>query len=108
MPIVKEAYAVKIEEVWRPAQTAEFQSFGGLISFFLPKVFLVAGIIFFVITIYAGFSFMRSGGSQDAHEKEKWRMVLTYGVIGLVIIFAAFWILQIINFITGGALQGIV
>lgn len=106
MSFVNPAYAVKIKEVWPLA--ANFKSLGELVTSFLPIFLLAAGVIFFFLTVYAGFSMITSSGSDDANAHERWRMILTYGVIGLVIIFAAFWVLQIINFITGGSLKDII
>jgi len=102
--MVKEAFAaVDIGSEWKLAQ---FDSLGKLVSTFLPRILLLGGIIFFLLSVYAGFSFMTSAGSDDAQAKEKWRQILTYGVIGLIIMFGAFWVLQIINFILGNA-QGV-
>src|SRR4030042_4670115 len=104
--LVKEVFAqVEIGSEWKLGQ---FDSLRELVSTFLPKILLLVGIIFFFLTIYAGFSFMTSAGSEDAHAKAKWSQVLTYGVIGLVIMFGAYWILQIINYITQGSFEAII
>lgn len=102
-------YAVDIGEVWKfaPGQNSNFTSLGNVVSFFLPKLFLIAGIIFFVLVIAAGFTFLQNAGSEDAHALDKWRQILTYGVIGLIIIFGAYWVLQIINLVTYGSFQSL-
>ena len=105
MGLINPAYAVNIEEVW-PLAT-NFQSLGELVTSFLPIFLLAAGVIFFILTAFAGFSMITSAGSDDAQAHERWRMILTYGVTGLIIIFSAFWVIQIINFVTGGSLKGI-
>lgn len=109
MNLLMTVYAVDIGKVWKfaPGQNSNFASLGGVVSFFLPKLFLIAGIIFFVLVIVAGFSLLQNAGSEDAHAMEKWRQILTYGVIGLIIIFGAYWVLQIINFITNQSFQSL-
>lgn len=109
MNLIGAVYAFNIEDVWplapKPGRTVP-STLAGLISFFYPRALLLAGIIFFILIVLAGFSFIAAAGSDDPQTKEKWKRILTYGVIGLVIIFGAFWILQIINVITAGSLGG--
>ena len=85
-----------------------FQSLGQLISGFLPNILVVAGIIFFILVVLAGFAVITSAGSSDPQSQEKAKNFLTYAVIGLVIIFSSYWILQLINFFTYGSLGGLV
>jgi hypothetical protein len=60
------------------------QTVGNIISVFLGLL----GIIFLVITLYAGILWMTAGGEEDKVTKaRKW---LTNGVIGLIIILAAY------------------
>ena len=101
---------VKIGEVWQLSGEngkTGFGTLGDLVSSFLPKILVIGGIIFFIMVIVSGFSILGGAGSDDAAKKAKWHQVLTYAAVGLVIMFGAFWILQIINFITGNALKGL-
>ena len=102
MNLFTTVYAVDIGAIWKfaPAQNTNFTSLGSVVSFFLPKLFLIAGFIFFILVIVAGFSLLQNAGSEDTHAMEKWKQILTYGMIGLIIIFGAYWVLQIMNFIT--------
>lgn len=84
-----------------------FPSLASLISSFLPKALLLGGLIFFVLTVGAGIAVIASSGSSDPHSQEQAKNFLTYSVIGLIIIFGAYWVLQIINFITKGTLSNI-
>jgi hypothetical protein len=106
MRFIKPAYAVDIAQEWRFA-TVGFKSIGELISFLLPRAMIVAGIIFFILIILAGFSVITSAGGDDPHAQEKAKAFLTQAVIGLIIIFGAFWILQLINYIAKGSLDSI-
>lgn len=96
---------VDICDVW--PLCAQFTSIGEVVSWFLPKVLLLAGIIFFILIVIAGIGVITGAGSDDPHAKEQSRAFLTYAVIGLIIIFGAIWILQIISYLTGGSLKGL-
>lgn len=84
-----------------------FTSLASLVTFLLPKVLLLGGIIFFIMVIIVGFGILKGAGSEDAQAKEKTKNYLTYGLVGLSIMFGAYWILQIINYITGGSLKNL-
>lgn len=94
---------INIGDEWKVG----FGSLGSLTSSLLPKFLILGGIIFFIMVIIAGFAVLKGAGSEDAQAKEKWHQILTYGAIGLIIMFGALWVLQIINYMTGGALNSI-
>lgn len=96
---------IDIGKVWRFAQVPQFSSLAGVFSFVLPRVFILGGVIFFVMIVIAGFGVIRGAGSDDPHNQEKARNFLTYSIIGLIIMIGAYWILQIINVVTGGSLD---
>jgi len=62
---------VNITENYAPAKIAEFQTLGGFVSSFLPKVLILAGVIFFFLVVFAGVGVIAGAGSSDAHAKEK-------------------------------------
>lgn len=66
-------------------------------------IFPIVGLIFFINLLFAGFAMMTSGGDPKKLESAKGR--LTTSLIGMVILFCAFWITQIVAFIFG--LKGI-
>lgn len=70
---------------------------GLIISEFLQYFFPFAGLALFVYLLIGGFSYLTSGGDQKAMEKAQGQ--ITNAVVGFVIIFAAFWIVQIFEFI---------
>ena len=84
-----------------PADSCNFQP-SMLITVLLPNVLMIAGIIFFVWMIAAGWAFLGSAGREaNAQEKAKAQAALTYAVIGFLLIITAFFILQIIEKVTG-------
>ncbi len=58
-----------------------------------------AGIVFFIMFIVGGFSYLTAGGNPQAVEGA--RKTLTYAIMGLVFIALAFLILTIISNFTG-------
>lgn len=100
---------VDIGQVWQfsPAKGG-FNSLADLMSFIFPRLLLLGGIIFFVLIVIAGIGVISGAGGGDPHKAEQSKMFLTYAVIGLIIMFGSFWILQIINFVTHGSLNSLI
>lgn len=76
-----------------------YTSFGGLISNVLPNVYIAAGVILLFLIISGGLIMILNSGNQDAQANGK--KVITGAIIGLVALFASFWIIQIIQVLTG-------
>src|SRR3972149_7526461 len=72
----------------------------GYIVFQLVKfLFPIAGLIFLLILLYGGYTMMLSGG--DPKKMAQAKSVLTTGLIGLIQIFGAYWIAQVVGRILG-------
>lgn len=74
-----------------------------LVNLIVGNVFVVAGIIFFLMLIYGGFKFIM--GSKKGAEEAK--NIIQTALIGFVIMFASYWILQIVGLLTGVEIPGI-
>lgn len=74
---------------------------GDLVSIVLNASFAIAGIIVFFLFIFAGISLISSAGSNNPQGAERGKKTITTAIIGLVIILAAYWIIRIIEIITG-------
>jgi hypothetical protein len=74
-------------------------SFGDIVNIVVRNAFVFAGIISFILLIFGSFQFIVSAG--DAKKAEKGREAITGAVLGLLIVFGSFWIVQIIQKITG-------
>lgn len=105
MQFVKPAYAIRLDDpnVWPIA--GKFPDIASLVSYFVPLILLIGGIVFFGLIVLAGFGLIAGAGGGDAHADENRKQIITFAVIGLAIMFGAFWILQIISYVTGGSLN---
>lgn len=84
-----------------PTDSCNFQP-GILITVLLPNALMIAGIIFFIWIMIVGWGILASGGKEaNAQEKAKAQAALTYAVIGFLIVVSSFFILQIIEKVTG-------
>ncbi|OGV89598.1 hypothetical protein A2Z41_02620 [Microgenomates group bacterium RBG_19FT_COMBO_39_10] len=74
---------------------------GGIISNLLPNIYVLAGIILFFLLISGGLMFLISAGQENPEGAAKGTQAVTAALIGFLIIFASYWIIQIIKVITG-------
>lgn len=61
--------------------------------------FVLAGSIAVVIIIWAGIKYIRSGGDQK--QVQSARSTLTFGIIGLIVILASVFIINIVAYVSG-------
>ena len=79
--------------------STEYTSLGTLINNIVPNIYIAAGLIIFVMVLVGGFSIMSSGS--DSHKLEDGKKVISSAIIGLLVLFASYWIIQIIQVVTG-------
>lgn len=72
---------------------------GSLISNALPIVIGLAGLGLLLMIIGAGYTFMTSAG--DAKKMEQGKQMLTNAILGFIIIFGAYWVVQILGIMFG-------
>ncbi len=68
---------------------------GGIISGAIRFVLVIAALVFFFILVVGGIKWIASGG--DKAQTESARNQITAALVGLVIVFAAWAIVQLIN-----------
>jgi len=68
-----------------------------IVNLIVSNLFVVAGIVIFFLIIGAGFSFLQN----SSKGKEEAKNLATGAIIGFIVMFAAYWIVQIIEAITG-------
>lgn len=72
---------------------------GDLVNLILPYVFFGAGIALLIVIILGGIELMTSGG--DPKKVQAAQGKITSGLIGFLIIFVAYWIVQLVYKILG-------
>jgi hypothetical protein len=89
---------------WAPIEygsgLGNLSSLGSIINTFMPYIFAITGIILLFMIIFSGYSLLTSAGNPEGIEKGKKR--LTAALTGFIIIFAAFWIWQLVSLFLGG------
>ena len=83
------------------AGAKQFQSLGGLISAILPNVYVLAGLILLFFLIFGGLAVILGAGKGNKEQVEKGKKVLTGTLIGFLAVFASYWIVQILEILTG-------
>ncbi len=74
-------------------------SLGEIITKLLPYLFAIAGILLLLFLLYGGISLMLSRGEPKAVQAAKDK--ITGAVVGFVIVFIAYWLVQIIITLLG-------
>jgi hypothetical protein len=74
-----------------------------IVNLLISNLYIVAGIILFIIIIAAGFKFITGGkkGAEDA------KNMIQTALIGFIIMFSAYWIMQIVALLTGITIPGV-
>lgn len=75
-----------------------------IINALVPYIFALAGLLLLIFLILGGFELMTSGGSPE--KIESGRKKIMAAVIGFLIIFVAYWGIQILERIFGIAITG--
>lgn len=68
---------------------------GGIVSALIRLILVIASLVFFIILVIGGIRWIASGG--DKAQTEGARSQITSALVGLVIVFAAWAIVQLIN-----------
>lgn len=68
-----------------------------LVNLLVRNIFVFGGIVVFFMLLLTGFKFVAGGkkGAEDA------KQILTATVVGFLLMFSAYWIVQIVKIITG-------
>jgi uncharacterized membrane protein len=82
-----------------PVDTYADQPVTAFISAILPNIFVFAGLILFAYLVFGGFLIITGGGNPKSTDQG--RQAITSAIIGFIVIFAAYWIIQIIGIVTG-------
>ena len=74
---------------------------GDLISAILSNAVVLASFILFLLLVFGGFSMIMGAGQNNPERAAKGKQAATAAAVGFIIIFASYWIIQIIQSLTG-------
>ena len=74
---------------------------GGLVSTIVSAALTISGIIVLILFVLGGIGIMAGAGGDNPERVQKGKQTISAAAIGFVIVFAAYWIVQLIEFITG-------
>lgn len=99
--LVKGAYAVDLVDVYKPAEAlgGNNATLSTLVNPIIANILIISGIVAFGTILLAGFTYISSAG--DKTKTAQAGQMLTYGIIGLVVVVAAFIITRIMGAILG-------
>ena len=80
-----------------PLDNSKFTNLSSLLNNAIPIILPIAGLILLAYLIWGGFEFLTSLG--DPKKAASAKNKITYAIIGFFVIFAAYWIVQLIAFI---------
>lgn len=97
LTFIPTAYATQID----PSSIGlpDVGSFGALVSKIWEAVLALAGILLFFYLLFGGFKYITAGGDDKAVQAAK--KMLTNAVTGMLIVFATYWIVLIVQAVTG-------
>lgn len=81
--------------------STNYPNIGSLVAIILKNGLTFAGIILLALIIFGSISFIAASGSGDQKKLAAAQDTLTSALIGFLVIFASYFIIQIIQVITG-------
>lgn len=79
--------------------TSAYPDTATLINNILPNVYIAGGLIVFFMIVFGGFTIIANAGNPD--KMKEGTKTITSAIIGLLVLFASYWIIQIIQVVTG-------
>ena len=77
------------------------------VSAIITGAISIAGVILLFILIMGGFSMITGAGNDNPEKIEKGKKAATSALIGFIVVFMAYWIVKLIESLTGLDLLGI-
>lgn len=105
---MKHLAAVNIGQSFLGNQVGKFQDINivsSAVTVFLNIAFVVAGVILLFYFLLGGWGLISSAGKSDPKALEQAKASLTTGVLGLVIVILAYWIVQLILSLIGSPIN---
>jgi hypothetical protein len=103
--MIKPIFAFNIgEQFWFRNQTgisSVFPTLSDLINVLLPNIYVLAGILLLLLLIIGGIGMIAGTSGGNPEQTAKGGKAVGAALIGFLIIFLSYWIIKIIEVITG-------
>lgn len=84
----------------------EPQNISNIVTAIITGSLSIAGVILLFLLIGGGIAMIAGAGKSDPQSVEKGKKAATSALIGFIVVFSAFWIVKLIETITGLNLIG--
>ena len=100
---MKPVYAVSLDQLpWGPKTLKDtFPSLSSLISLILNNALTIVGILLLLLLIFGGLTFIIGAGNDDPKKTQQGQQTITHALLGFAIVFSAYFIIRIIEILTG-------
>jgi len=101
---MKPVFAINIDDAIQfqnGTLKSTYPNLGTLIGIILKNSLTLAGILLLALLIIGGLMFILSAGSDDPKQAQNAQKILSSSLIGFIIVFLSYVIIQIIQVITG-------
>lgn len=101
---------VDIQNVFLGSSNPNLSNVGGIslyVSAIVTGAISVSGIVLLFILIGGGIGMISGAGKSDPQAVQKGKQAATSALIGFVVVFTAYWIVKLIEMITGLSLISI-
>lgn len=88
------------------APFSETKDVGGFVSIILANAQILAGVLLLIFIIAAGYAIIFGAGQDDPQKAAAGKKAATAALVGFLIIFGAYWIIQLIEVLTGVSILG--
>ncbi len=85
---------------------AEISGIGTLVSIIVNAAFVLAGIVLLFFFIFGGISMIAGAGRDNPEQAAKGKQAITSALFGFIVVFVAYWIVQLIEVLTGIIILG--
>ncbi|OGJ15310.1 hypothetical protein A2585_03185 [Candidatus Nomurabacteria bacterium RIFOXYD1_FULL_39_12] len=95
---------VDIGNVFLGSSNANLSNLSGIglyVSAIITGSISIAGIIFLFLLVGSGIAMISGAGKNDPQSVQKGKQTATSALIGFVVVFMAYWIVKLIELITG-------
>lgn len=90
---------LKLYESGRSINTAYGQGLFPVFWVIIKNIYILTGIVLFIMIVVGGVGMIANAG--NAEKQKQSSQTITSAVVGYLIMFAAYWIVRIIELITG-------